>query len=53
MVTKHDDDNRQPGEYRAICLGMVGRQSFAIIQFTKDSDKSSNLRKIQINQSKV
>ena len=30
MVTKRDDDNRQPGEYRAICLGKVGRQSFAI-----------------------
>ena len=32
MVTKRDDD-RQPtdrqGEYRAICLGKVGRQSFA------------------------
>ena len=31
MVTKRDDNNRQPGEYRAICLGKVGRQSFAII----------------------
>ena len=33
MVTKRDDDrptdNRQ-GEYRAICHGKVGRQSFAI-----------------------
>ena len=29
MVTKRDDDN-QPGEYRAICLRKVGRQSFAI-----------------------
>ena len=29
MATKRDD-NRQPGEYRAICLGKVGRQSFAI-----------------------
>ena len=29
MVTKRDD-RRQPGEYRAICLGKVGRQSFAI-----------------------
>ena len=34
MVTKRDDD-RQPtdnrqGEYRAICHGKVGRQSFAI-----------------------
>ena len=32
MVTKRDDDrptdNRQ-GEYRAICHGKVGRQSFA------------------------
>ena len=28
MVTKRNDD-RQPGEYRAICLGKVGRQSFA------------------------
>ena len=32
MVTKRDDDrptdNRQ-GEYRAICYGKVGRQSFA------------------------
>ena len=32
MVTKRDDDDRrQPGEYRAICLGKVGRQSFAIL----------------------
>ena len=33
MVTKRDDDdddNRQ-GEYRAICLLKVGRQSFAIL----------------------
>ena len=35
MVTKRDDD-RQPtdnrqGEYRAICHGKVGRQSFAIL----------------------
>ena len=34
MVTKRDDD-RQPtdrqGEYRAICLLKVGRQSFAIM----------------------
>ena len=33
MVTKRDDDETdddQPGEYRAICLGKVGRQSFAI-----------------------
>ena len=29
MVTKRDD--RQQGEYRAICLGKVGRQSFAKI----------------------
>ena len=29
MVTKRDDDRRQ-GEYRAICLGKAGRQSFAI-----------------------
>ena len=28
MVTKRDDD--QQGEYRAICLGKAGRQSFAI-----------------------
>ena len=32
MVTKRDDDRRrQHGEYRAICLGKVGRQSFAIL----------------------
>ena len=33
MVTKRDDQptDRQPGEYRAICLGKVGRQSFAMI----------------------
>ena len=31
MVTKRDDDNRQPGEYRAICLEKAGRQSFAIL----------------------
>ena len=33
MVTKRDDDDdddRRQGEYRAICLGKVGRQSFAI-----------------------
>ena len=33
MVTKRDDDQPtidQQGEYRAICLGKVGRQSFAI-----------------------
>ena len=36
MVTKRDDDDDRPttddrqGEYRAICLGKVGRQSFAI-----------------------
>ena len=31
MVTKRDDDNRRrQGEYRAICLGKAGRQSFAI-----------------------
>ena len=31
MVTKRDDQptNRRQGEYRAICLGKVGRQSFA------------------------
>ena len=29
MVTKRDDDRRQ-GEYRAICLGKVRRQSFAM-----------------------
>ena len=29
MVTKRDNRRRQ-GEYRAICLGKVGRQSFAI-----------------------
>ena len=27
MVTKRDDDRQ--GKYRAICLGKVGRQSFA------------------------
>ena len=35
MVTKRDDNqptNRQ-GEYRAICLGKVGRQSFATTRF--------------------
>ena len=32
MVTKRDDDRRQ-GEYGAICLGKVGRQSFAILNF--------------------
>ena len=33
MVTKrHDDRRRRQGEYRAICLGKVGRQSFAILQ---------------------
>ena len=31
MVTKRDDDNRQPSEYRAICLEKVGRKSFAIL----------------------
>ena len=36
MVTKRDDDDDdrpttdRQGEYRAICLGKVGRQSFAI-----------------------
>ena len=31
MVTKRDDrPTDQQGEYRAICLGKVGRQSFAI-----------------------
>ena len=38
MVTKRDDDrptdNRQ-GEYRAICHGKVGRQSFAILRLFK------------------
>ena len=37
MVTKRDDDQRQPttdnqqGEYRAICLGKAGRHSYAIL----------------------
>ena len=34
MVTERDDDDRQ-GEYRAICLGKVGRQSFAIFHLAK------------------
>ena len=29
MVTKRDDDDDRQGEYREICLGKVGRQSFA------------------------
>ena len=30
MVTKRDDDDRQQGEYRAICLWKMDWQSFAI-----------------------
>ena len=30
MVTKRDDDRRQQGEYRAICLWKMDQQSFAI-----------------------
>ena len=40
MVTKRDDDDRQPTEYRAICLWKVGRQSFAIVLDFRDGKKS-------------
>ena len=42
MVTKCDDDrptDRQ-GEYRAICLGKVGRQSFAIMREPNKTNRS-------------
>ena len=38
MVTKRDDrPTDQQGEYRAICLGKVGRQSFAIAQHCSET----------------
>ena len=46
LVTKRDDDRRptnQPGEYRAICLGKVGRQSFAILLKYSMKDLQKNL----------
>ena len=42
MVTKRDDDDdrrRRQGEYRAIGLGKVGRQSFAMSQIRLDGEK--------------
>ena len=41
MVTKRDDDNRRQGEYRAICLGKVGRQSFAKIMGGRKSPQQA------------
>ena len=57
MVTKRDDDDdrRQPGEYRAICLGKVGRQSFAkyasgkilhMVNVEKNLSRSLNVKKV-------
>ena len=48
MVTKRDDDNRRrQGEYRAICLGKVGRQSFAIfMQKNAYNSKTPNVSKM-------
>ena len=40
MVTKRDNRRRRQGEYRAICLGKVGRQSFAIL--IGDTEKGRN-----------
>ena len=45
MVTKRDDDN-QPGEYRAICLRKVGRQSFAIGDAKKQIAMNHHMTKI-------
>mgnify|MGYP003330589105 CR=1 FL=1 len=36
MVTKRDDNRRRQGEYRGICLGKAGRQSFAKTQTDRD-----------------
>ena len=41
MVTKRDDDLQQLGKYRAICLGKVGRQSFAIQIQRQRKEKTS------------
>ena len=39
MVTKRDNRRRRrQGEYRAICLGKVGRQSFAILPKAENPD---------------